>query len=345
MHLLDFIFRGRSVPIHPHGSLSSSRDEADASTCSPSSPLAASTVPQSSNLPPYIQLYQPRDSAVVHTLGPQTSSSGQAGVELLVQTEAPSSLINPELRTASAKGEPSVCKPGNLIATVASDISSSTEPAADPEFISKGPSLSLKECRSRACAGVVDSFRKAMRSGGKPTQGHTVGPSNPSLHHSGESDVTVIREPQAEVAATTLIGLSTGNTAAGGDTSGTAESGGGAGGDHSNCPPDTWQLGRATWTFLHSVAAHYPEHPSPRQQELMRGMMEGLAEFYPCEVCAEHLREQVQRTPPQVATARDLNLWLCGIHNEVNEMLGKPLFNCNRLLERWRDGPPDGSCD
>ncbi|GLI67682.1 hypothetical protein VaNZ11_011944 [Volvox africanus] len=344
MHLLDFIFGRRSVAFHPHGSLQTSRGEADASTCSPSSPLAASTVLQSSNLPPYIQLYQPRESAVVHTLGPRTSLSGQAGAELLVQFEAPSSSIHPELRTA-AKGEPLVCKPDNVIATVASDISSNTEPAADPEAILKGPSLSLKDCHSRACAGVVDSFRKAMWPGGKPEQGHTVVPSNPSLHHSGESDIAVMRGPQAEVAATTLIDLSTGSTATGGDTSGTAESGGGAGGDRSNCPPDTWQLGRATWTFLHSMAAHYPEHPSPRQQELMRGIMEGLAEFYPCEVCAEHLREQMKRTSPQVATARDLNLWLCGIHNEVNEMLGKPLFNCNRLLERWRDGPPDGSCD
>ncbi len=29
---------------------------------------------------------------------------------------------------------------------------------------------------------------------------------------------------------------------------------------------------------------------------------------------------------------------------QVNEMLGKPLFDCNRVMERWRDGPADGSC-
>ena len=39
-------------------------------------------------------------------------------------------------------------------------------------------------------------------------------------------------------------------------------------------------------------------------------------------------------------------MWLCKIHNEVNEMLGKPSFDCSRVLERWRDGPADGvSCD
>lgn len=31
---------------------------------------------------------------------------------------------------------------------------------------------------------------------------------------------------------------------------------------------------------------------------------------------------------------------------QVNEMLGKPLFDCRRVMERWRDGPADGeSCD
>lgn len=110
------------------------------------------------------------------------------------------------------------------------------------------------------------------------------------------------------------------------------------------CPPDTAELGKATWTFLHSVAAYYPKRPTPRQQDLMRGMMEGLAEFYPCEVCREHLREQVKATPPRVETALDLNVWLCGLHNEVNEMLGKPPFDCSRVAERWRDGPADGSC-
>lgn len=112
-----------------------------------------------------------------------------------------------------------------------------------------------------------------------------------------------------------------------------------------SCPPDTAELGRATWTFLHSVGAYYPVQPTPRQQDLMHHFMEGLAEFYPCEVCAEHLREQVRATPPRVASRLELNMWLCGIHNEVNELLGKPTFDCNKILQRWRDGPPDGSCD
>lgn len=48
----------------------------------------------------------------------------------------------------------------------------------------------------------------------------------------------------------------------------------------------------------------------------------------------------------QVGSGTELSMWLCKIHNEVNEMLGKPSFDCSRVLERWRDGPADGvSCD
>jgi len=111
------------------------------------------------------------------------------------------------------------------------------------------------------------------------------------------------------------------------------------------CPPDTSEIGNATWTFLHTMAAYYPEEPSNAQKSLMRSMMEGLAEFYPCSVCAEHLREQVAARPPDVSSNTTLSQWLCAIHNEVNAMLGKPAFDCARTLERWRDGPEDGSCD
>ena len=30
---------------------------------------------------------------------------------------------------------------------------------------------------------------------------------------------------------------------------------------------------------------------------------------------------------------------------QVNEMLGKPLFDCSKALQRWKEGPPDSSCD
>eukprot|EP00195_Chlamydomonas_chlamydogama_P015984 CAMPEP_0202911322 /NCGR_PEP_ID=MMETSP1392-20130828/54644_1 /ASSEMBLY_ACC=CAM_ASM_000868 /TAXON_ID=225041 /ORGANISM="Chlamydomonas chlamydogama, Strain SAG 11-48b" /LENGTH=123 /DNA_ID=CAMNT_0049601787 /DNA_START=59 /DNA_END=427 /DNA_ORIENTATION=+ len=45
------------------------------------------------------------------------------------------------------------------------------------------------------------------------------------------------------------------------------------------CPPETDQIGRGTWTFLHTMAAYYPDKPSAEQQSLMGSMLQGLAEF------------------------------------------------------------------
>ncbi|KAE8214699.1 hypothetical protein CF327_g1924 [Tilletia walkeri] len=129
------------------------------------------------------------------------------------------------------------------------------------------------------------------------------------------------------------------------------------------CPPDVEALGHATWTLLHSAAAYYPSDPSPAQQTSMRNFLQALPDVYPCSSCAEALREEYARekregrgwegregvTLEQAVRGGDgrLSIWLCGLHNEVNARLGKPLFDCTaeRLRQRWRDGPSDGRCD
>ncbi|KAF8840815.1 FAD-dependent thiol oxidase [Paxillus ammoniavirescens] len=112
-----------------------------------------------------------------------------------------------------------------------------------------------------------------------------------------------------------------------------------------HCPPDVEQLGRATWTFLHTAAAYYPERPTPFQRANMLNLLHSLPVLYPCSHCASHLAEETKRTPPNVSGRVALSRWLCERHNEVNERLGKEKFDCARTDERWRDGPPDGRCD
>jgi len=111
------------------------------------------------------------------------------------------------------------------------------------------------------------------------------------------------------------------------------------------CPPDVKQLGRATWTFLHTMAAYYPDHPSNQEQRLMRSFLSSFSRFYPCGHCAEHLQEEIKKWPPRVESRQQLGMWMCEMHNKVNKMLGKDPFDCNKIDERWRDGPIDGSCD
>ncbi|KAI0675912.1 FAD-dependent thiol oxidase, partial [Trametes maxima] len=114
-----------------------------------------------------------------------------------------------------------------------------------------------------------------------------------------------------------------------------------------NCPPDVEQLGNATWTFLHTTAAYYPDKPSMAHRVNMLSLLRALPVLYPCSVCATHLGEEMKTRPPDVGSRAALSRWLCEQHNAVNERLGKDRFECTmeKLDERWKDGPADGSCD
>ncbi|XP_076173295.1 evr1_Alr domain-containing protein Alr isoform X2 [Ptiloglossa arizonensis] len=112
-----------------------------------------------------------------------------------------------------------------------------------------------------------------------------------------------------------------------------------------DCPLDKDELGSKTWSFLHTMVAYYPDHPSEEQKSDMSKFFYIFSTFYPCYVCAEDLREQLKHFPPQTDSQKKLSHWLCNIHNEINKKLGKPKFDCNLVDQRWRDGWLDGSCD
>ncbi|KDN51954.1 FAD-dependent thiol oxidase [Tilletiaria anomala UBC 951] len=126
------------------------------------------------------------------------------------------------------------------------------------------------------------------------------------------------------------------------------------------CPPDGTELGRSTWTFLHSAAAYYPDKPSLKHQNAMRELMHSVSLLYPCAPCAEALRDELGRDAREggweakeltletaISSGPQIRRWLCGIHNEVNERVGKQKWQCDEktLNERWKDGPNDGRCD
>lgn len=127
------------------------------------------------------------------------------------------------------------------------------------------------------------------------------------------------------------------------------------------CPPDVEELGRSSWDLLHSIAATYPEKPSEAEQSALLGLLKALPVLYPCRHCAQALQEDYTRrdspatTGPSSAAAdadalkvseavtskRQAMRFTCSIHNEVNERLGKPKWDCEdlqKLKERWEDG-------
>jgi FAD-linked sulfhydryl oxidase len=115
----------------------------------------------------------------------------------------------------------------------------------------------------------------------------------------------------------------------------------------SDCPPDVEQLGRSTWTLLHTIAAQYPAAPTLAEQLNAKTFIQSFSKLYPCWHCASDFQAWLKRdsNAPRVSSRDDFGRWLCEAHNAVNVKLGKKTFDCNRWEERWRTGWKDGRCD
>ncbi|XP_077233438.1 erv1/Alr family protein isoform X2 [Tasmannia lanceolata] len=69
------------------------------------------------------------------------------------------------------------------------------------------------------------------------------------------------------------------------------------------------ELGRATWTLLHTLAAQFPDHPTRQQKRDAKELMAIMSRLYPCKECADHFKEVLN--------------------------LGKVMFPCQRVDARW----------
>ncbi|GAB4838339.1 Flavin-linked sulfhydryl oxidase of the mitochondrial IMS [Ancistrocladus abbreviatus] len=100
-------------------------------------------------------------------------------------------------------------------------------------------------------------------------------------------------------------------------------------------PVNKEELGRATWTFLHTLAAQYPERPTRQQKKDVKELMAILSRMYPCKECADHFKEVLRANPVQAGSQAEFSQWMCHVHNVVNRSLGKSIFPCERVDARW----------
>lgn len=101
------------------------------------------------------------------------------------------------------------------------------------------------------------------------------------------------------------------------------------------------KLGRASWTYFHTLLARFPDEPTAEQSEKLKQFIELYAELYPCGECSYHFVKTLKRYPPQVSSRTAAALWGCSIHNIVNEYLGKEKYDCSTILEDYDCGCGD----
>lgn len=59
------------------------------------------------------------------------------------------------------------------------------------------------------------------------------------------------------------------------------------------------------------------------------------AEFYPCKECGSHFKKLLEENPPDTRDRKRFAMYMCDMHNKVNERLNKEIFDCSTLYDEW----------
>lgn len=182
-------------------------------------------------------------------------------------------------------------------------------------------------CEEKVCASKSDALRRAMQGNRQSARA-----AKPQGSSHGSSDDTG-------------SGDGGGGGSEMGDGGGGKKEGGVSEAVTAACPADRDELGRQSWTLLHTLAAYYPEKPTGEQAGAARSLMHAMGVLYPCSHCAADLRTALVEAPPRVESRSQFCIWMCEAHNRVNRIQGKQEFPCtmDKLDLRWRDGGED--CD
>ncbi|KAI1773884.1 ERV/ALR sulfhydryl oxidase domain-containing protein [Hypoxylon cercidicola] len=101
------------------------------------------------------------------------------------------------------------------------------------------------------------------------------------------------------------------------------------------------ELGRSTWKFFHTMMARFPDKPTEDDSLALKTFIQLFARLYPCGDCARHFQKLLAQYPPQVSSRNAAAGWACFVHNQVNERLHKPVFDCNDLGDFYDCGCGD----
>lgn len=93
-------------------------------------------------------------------------------------------------------------------------------------------------------------------------------------------------------------------------------------------------VGRSTWTLMHTAAQRAD---SDEKAADIAALVHAVSQTFPCEKCASHMRAYLAQNPIKSnPTPRDVQLYVCEFHNNVNQKTHKNVvFDCSHEnLER-----------
>jgi len=99
--------------------------------------------------------------------------------------------------------------------------------------------------------------------------------------------------------------------------------------------PSVW--GPHYWFFLHTVAFHYPLHPTSIQKKMYHRLIHHFHQFIPNPSIATTYEKVLQKNPvsPYLDSREDFITWVHHIHNIINIRLEKPTITLQEHYEEF----------
>ena len=94
-----------------------------------------------------------------------------------------------------------------------------------------------------------------------------------------------------------------------------------------NFNPNFW--GPKFWAVLHTISFAYPQNPSQEEKKHHIDYILSLQYILPCEACRQHVMQNLRKMKFGIHHMKNrdtFSKFVYDLHNEVNKMLGKPVY-------------------
>jgi len=99
--------------------------------------------------------------------------------------------------------------------------------------------------------------------------------------------------------------------------------------------PSIW--GPHYWFFLHTIAFHYPLHPTSIQKKMYHRLIHHFHEFIPNKSMASVYEKILLKHPvsPYLDSREDFIEWVHYLHNKINTRLDKPTITLQEHYDEF----------